>query len=93
MMNVTNSDIRIVRITDMYGYCKCVKLYRGREEIGDSYFSAGEAGGTWYIGACGYETTLKNDRTLTTEENLSAVELVLKLQVSAADALKSARAA
>jgi hypothetical protein len=93
-MPTPSSDIKIVRVTDLYGTCKCVKLFRAGEEIGDSHFSAGEAGGPlWYISACGLETTLRFDAAKTNEENLAAVELTLRLQVGAADALGIGRAA
>jgi hypothetical protein len=86
-------DIKIVRITGMYGDCKAVQIYRDRERIGDSYLSVGEPGGAlWYISACGIETTLRYDLNKSIEENLAAVELTLRLQVSAADALASPRA-
>jgi hypothetical protein len=90
-----SSDIKIVRVTDLYDTCKCVTLYRDGEEIGDSHLSLGEPSGPlWYISALGLETTLRFDPATTTkEENLAAVELTLRLQVSAADALGIARAA
>lgn len=33
-------QLRIVRITDMYGYCKCIKAYRGADAFGDSHYDA-----------------------------------------------------
>lgn len=81
-----------VRMTDMYGHCKCVKLMRDGEEIADSYWSMGE--GVWYLSACGLETTLRFDISRTTfEENLQAVEAGLRVLVAQADTLQSARAA
>lgn len=88
-----NTGDRIVRVTGMYGDCKCIKFYRDGEQIGDSYFSICADGPTWFVEACGYETTLKVDLNRSLEENLHAVETMLKLQVSAFDALRAARAA
>jgi hypothetical protein len=84
--------IKPVRVRDMYGACKCVKLMRDGTEIADSYWSMGE--GVWYLSGCGLETTLRADlASKTFEENLQAVEAGLRALVARADALQSARAA
>jgi hypothetical protein len=91
------NDIEIVHLRDMYGCCKTVKAYRFNgakgysEQIGDSYWSMSE--GKWYVAACGYETIVPHDKAKSFHENLSAVELTLRLQISAADAIRDARAA
>jgi hypothetical protein len=87
-----DAAIKAVRVTDMYGHCKCVKLMRDGKEIADSYWSMGE--GVWYLSACGLETTLQADlASKSFEENLRAVEAGLRALVASADALRSARAA
>jgi hypothetical protein len=35
-----NTQLRIVRLADMYGYCKCIKAYRGADAFGDSHYDA-----------------------------------------------------
>lgn len=89
--NTPASAIRFTRLTGMYGTCKVIKVYRGREEIGDSYFSVGATGGPlWYIEACGLEGTLRFDATKTTEENLVAVENAMGALVAKANPFANA---
>lgn len=33
-------SLRIVRLADMYGSCKCIKAYRGTDAFGDSHYDA-----------------------------------------------------
>lgn len=84
-------DIQIARLTDMYGHCKCVKLYRNREEIADSHFSSYEQ--TWYVWSGDVRRQYRYDLAKLIEDNLQAVELLLKLAASLNDCLQNAEAA
>ena len=79
-----SADIEIVREPGMSAGRLSIVAYRAGAPIGTAEYAAGNAWGTWYIRACGAETRYRHDRAKTFEENLSAVELTLRLQISAA---------
>lgn len=85
------SQMQFVRTRDMYGMCKSIRALRDGEQIGDSYFSAGER--LWYLGACGTESTLRWDPTLSNDEMHAEVENEIAKHVAAHDALRMGRAA
>jgi hypothetical protein len=88
---MNGSNIEMVRTRGTAGRITSIIVYRcrtvgGSERIGSAEYSAGNAWDTWYVRCCGAETRYRHDRAKTTEENLSAVELIILLQVSAAEA-------
>jgi hypothetical protein len=89
-MAMANSpaQIEIVREPGMFGMLSRLSIiaFRAGERIGSADYSAGDACGTWYVRACGAKTRYRHDRAKTYDENLSAVELTLRLLISAADA-------
>lgn len=88
---MNGSNIVMARTRGMAGRITEIIVYRcqlvgGGEQIGSAEYSAGDTCGTWYVRCCGAETRYRHDRAKSAEENLSAVELLIVLQVSAADA-------
>jgi hypothetical protein len=53
--------LQIVRVADMYGYCKCIKAYSGSDAFGDSHYDAYNK--VWLVDyvdrdGCGVEATI-----------------------------------
>jgi hypothetical protein len=88
---MNGSNIEMVRTRGTAGRITSIIVYRcrilgGSQWIGSAEYSAGNNCGTWYVRCCGAETRHRHDPAKTADENLSAVELIIMLQVSAADA-------
>lgn len=91
---MTAPNIRIAYNRNMFGDCTSLTVFRGPEwhQIGGAEWTLYPTE-RWLVGCYGFSSEILCDEGKSREEELAAVELLLKLQISAHDALQPQRAA